>query len=233
MTLLEMLVALAIFGFIGSALYPVIQGALVGRQAATDRVVLATEARRILDRMEQDLVGNWDAGFGGTFPRRFFAEAARGRDLDGEHEILESTTLVARGVTAADAFVGGEDVSALAMDRGDQAQVMWRIDSTGHLLRQERRPPSPDQIDWRNTPSEVLSERATVILEFYEPDAWTGEWSSVPGGSRPGKAPLAVRTTVRVSSAEAGSLELVSTVVLPTMEMMFDPGPGQGKGAKP
>lgn len=227
MTLLEMLVALAIFGFIGSALYPVIQGALVGRQAATERVALATEARRILDRMEQDLLGNWDAGFGGTLPRRFFAEAAGGRDLEAEHDILESTTLVARGVTAADAFVGGEDLSALAMDRGDQAQVLWRIDSSGQLLRQQRRPPSPEQVDWRNTPSEILSERATVILEFYEPDVWLDEWSSVPGGSRPGKAPLAVRTTVRVSTEEAGSLELVSTVVLPTMETMFNPGQGQ------
>jgi len=216
MTLLELLVALAIFAIVGSALFPVLNGALASRLDATERVALDAEARMVLDRLEQDLLANCDVGFPGLLPARFVAPAPRGFGAASERILLEATTLVARGVTAADAFVAGEDVAALAADRGDQAQVRWRIDSSGRLLRQELRPPRTQPVDWDTVPAEVLSERTAIALEFYEPETWLEGWDSGEAGPHRARAPLAVRTTIRVGE-DGGALELVSTVVLPVV----------------
>ena len=229
MTLLEMMVAMAIFAIVGSAIYPVINGAIASRRDATERVMLVAEARMILDRLEQDIVANGDAGFHGPLPARFVVPAP-GRDATAERVILETTTLVARGVTAADAFVAGEDVAALAADRGDQAHVLWRIDASGRLLRQELRPPRPLPVEWTDVPFEVLSERAAVTLECYEQEVWLEAWDSGEAGPHRGRAPLAVRTTVRVADAQAAVLELVSTVVLPVVATAIDPRRAGGRG---
>lgn len=222
LTLLELMVALSIFAVVGTALYPVITGAIGSRKDATARYELVGEARSILDRLEQDIESNIDPGFQGTLPPRFVATAPSGHRSDTDRIVLETTTLVARGVTAADAFVGGEDVSALAIDRGDQAQVRWRMDSSGRLLRQELRPPRIEPVDWTKVPVEVVSERATVLLEFYEPETWLEAWDSGETGIHRGRAPMAVRTTVNVGDGDAEGIELVSTVVLPVVETASD-----------
>jgi len=230
MTLLELLVALSIFAVVGSALYPVITGAIGSRKDATARYQLVAEARTILDRLEQDITSNIESGFAGTLPPRFVATAPSGHRSDTERIVLESTTLVARGVTPADAFVGGEDVAALAVDRGDQAHVLWRIDSSGRLLRQQVRPPRIDPVDWSRIPVEVVSERATLVLEFYEPQTWLEAWDSRETGARRGRAPMAVRTTVNVGDSANEGIELVSTVVLPVVETASDVRrPAQGE----
>jgi hypothetical protein len=187
----------------------------------------------ILDRLEQDLTGNCDLDLdGGTLPPRFRAPAPPSRRSKSAHVLLETTALVARGVTPADAFVGGEDVRALSTDRGDQAQIVWRIDSGGRLVRQEIRPPRIEPVEWDDLPAEVLSERATLAMEFYEPETWLESWDSTESASHRGRAPVAVRTTLEVDGGDLGLLELVSTVVLPVVETSVDlrrSGGGRGK----
>ncbi|MFN2376025.1 MAG: hypothetical protein ABR538_05790, partial [Candidatus Binatia bacterium] len=188
---------------------------------AAARVALAAEARMILDRLEQDLASNVHAGFQGPVPVRFVAAAPRSRDA--ERVLVELTTLVARGVTAADAppaaaQSGDAEGPPSGADRGDLAQVVWRIDASGRLLRQEMRPPRLEPVDWATWPVEVMSERATVALEFYEPTIWIEAWNSGETGATRNRAPLAVRSTLRVGDADNDPIELVSTVVLPTIE---------------
>lgn len=221
MTLLEMLVALSIFAIVGGSLYPVIGGALASRRQATDRVMLDAEARMILDRLEQDIVANCESGFQGAYPPRFLAPAPPSRYTAAQRNVLEATTLVARGVTTADAFVAGEDVAALAADRGDLVHILWSIDRDGRLRRQELRPPRPQPIDWSRVPAEVVSERAAVTLEFYEPETWVEGWDSSPSGAQRGRAPVAVRTSLELAGDDA-TVELVSTVVLPVVESSGD-----------
>jgi prepilin-type N-terminal cleavage/methylation domain-containing protein len=230
MTLLELLVAIAIFGVIGSALYPVITGTLGSRSAATERASIDAEARLILDRLEQDLEGNVDAGFQGERPARFVALSPGGARARGERRILELTTVVARGVTPSDAYFGGEAVAALHVDRGDLAQVLWRIDADGRLLRQELRPPTIDEVDWTRVPVEVLSDRADVVLEHFEEPNWITDWNSVEAGPHRDKAPVAVRTTLAIAEEDGAPFELVSTTLLPVMATSDRPG---RHGARP
>lgn len=230
MTLLELLVAMSIFAVVGSVLYPTVMNTISSRRDATERVALDAEARMILDRLEQDLTGNCDLGLQSSLPPRFRAPAAPSRNSRSERVLLETTTLVARGVTPADAFVGGEDIRALAVDRGDQAQVVWRIDGDGRLVRQELRPPRVEPVEWEDFPVEVLSDRASVSMEFYEPETWLESWDSTESASHRGRAPVAVRTTLEVDGGDLGLLELVSTVVLPVVETSVDlrrPGGGR------
>jgi prepilin-type N-terminal cleavage/methylation domain-containing protein len=222
MTLLELLVATSIFAVVSSVLYPAVMNTIGSRRDATERVALDAEARMILDRLEQDLTGNCNLDLQGTQPPRFRAQAPPSSRSRSARVLLETTTLVARGVTPADAFVGGEDVKALATDRGDQAQVMWRIDSSGRLLRQELRPPRTELVDWERVPFEVLSERALLSMEFYEPQTWLESWDSTESASHRGRAPVAVRTTLEVDGGAVGLVELVSTVVIPVVETSVD-----------
>jgi prepilin-type N-terminal cleavage/methylation domain-containing protein len=216
MTLIELLVALAIFAVVGGTLYPVVTGALTSRADATDRVRVGAEARVILDRLEQDLVGNVDAGHPSPLPPRFVAPPSIGRRNAGERILLETVAVVARGVVATDGIALGQLTESLPADRGDLAQVRWRIDPNGRRLRQEVRPPRRDPVDWTTVPVEVLSDRAEVELEFWEPETWLEAWDSREPGPRNRRAPLAVRSTVRVGGPEG--LELVSSVLLPTVE---------------
>ncbi len=222
MTLLELLVALAIFAIVSSVLYPTVTSTLSSRRDATERVALDAEARMILDRLEQDLTGNCNLDLPGTLPPRFRSVAGASLRSKSARVLLETTTLVARGVTPADAFVAGEDVKALAADRGDQAQVIWRIDSSGQLLRQELRPPRTEPVDWERLPVEVLSERASLSMEFYEPETWLEAWDSTESATHRGRAPRAVRTTLEIDGGELGTRELVSTVVIPVVENSVD-----------
>jgi prepilin-type N-terminal cleavage/methylation domain-containing protein len=236
MTLLEMLVALAIFAIIGAALYPVLFGAIASRRDATGRMHLYSEARAILDRVEQDLRSSIDSGYPPALLPRFVAPPSAGRGFAEERVIVELTTLVARGVTSSDAFVGGEEVGALAIDRGDQAHVLWRIDASGNLVRQEVRPPGVVAVDWTTAPSETLVDDADVRLEFLDAPssggsaAWLDGWDSSEGGPYRGRAPLLVRTTVTVDDQKGEPVVLVSTVVLPTIEAPPAPsGSGHSK----
>lgn len=223
MTLLELLVALSIFAVLGAALMPVLSGAMSSRNEAVNRVALGVEARMILDRLEQDLAAHFDTGFDGALPVRFTAPEPDTSAFAGERVLLETTTLVARGVTLAEAFVGGEDLPVLAVDRGDQAQVVWRIDDAGRLLRQQLRPPRTEPVVWEDVPVEVLSERAELILEFYGDQTWVTAWDSGRLGANRGRVPEAVRSTLRVADDDH-SLELVSTVLLPVLQRADRPG---------
>jgi prepilin-type N-terminal cleavage/methylation domain-containing protein len=230
MTLLELLVALSIFAVIASVLFPVINGALASRSAATERTTLDSEARAILDRLEQDLAGNFDTGFAGNIPPRFYAPEPAGRSADSDHVILETTTLVARGVASADSFVGGEDIPALSIGRGDQAHVLWTIDDEGRLVRQEIRPPAIQPVDWSTVPTEVLSERAGIVLEFYDTEQWLLSWDSGDAGAEHNRAPVAVRATLTMDDGGRTPFELVSTVVIPIVETLSPPRrPGSSK----
>ena len=77
-------------------------------------------------------------------------------------------------------------------------------------------------VDWTKVPVEVLSERATVELEFYDATTWLEAWDSGEAGAHRAHVPVAVRTTVKVGDDDSGSVELVSTVVLPTIATSGD-----------
>lgn len=232
MTLLELLVAIAIFGVLSVAIGPVVTGALRSRAAATERLDIDAEARAVLDRLEQDLLGSFDTGATGQWPPRFVARRRESED-ERPRTVIELTTLVARGVTAVDGFVGGEIVGTLAEDRGDQAQVAWRIDRDGRLLRHEIKPPRAEAVDWEREPFEVISERADVVLEFWEPETWLDAWDAGLPGPLKARVPLAVRATLAVAGEGGLRVDLVSTVVLPPVESSLDPRRGGGGGPPP
>lgn len=137
MTLLELMVALSIFALLAAALSPVLTGALSSRDEATARLDSDAEARAALDRLEQDLVGCFDTGATGQWPPRLVArsrEQATGGSRFGARTLVELTTLVARGVTPIDGFVGGEP------PRSPRRRP--RRPGPGGLAHRRRRPPA-------------------------------------------------------------------------------------------
>lgn len=228
MTLLELLVALGIFAITGAALYPVLIGAISSRRDATERVDVWSSARAVLDRVELDLRGSTDVGIPSQFLPRFLALAPATRGFGEDREVLEMTTLVARGVTSGDTVVAAIEGVAAPLDRGDQAHVRWSIDRDGRLLRQEVKPPRAEQVDWSKVRADVLAVDADLRFEFYETasEAWIDAWNSTEPGPRRDLAPVVVRLTLSLEDGEREPLVLVSTVVLPTVEDPWARGAG-------
>lgn len=232
MTLLELLVAIGIFALAAGALFPVLSGAMSSRRDADAKLRVYGQARGIVDRIERDLVGGFDVGIPSQNLPRLRTPADERVRFGEARVLLEATANTARGVTAVDADLGGDDMPALAPDRGDQAHVLWRIDTDGRLLRQEVRPPRADEVDWSKVPVEVLATDADVRLEFYSPSQWSTSWDTSEAGPQRGVLPLLVRTSVTLRGPTDGAGEdvtLVSTVVLPAVADAYSPRGPMGR----
>lgn|GEM_PF-2026861 len=228
LTLLELLVALAIFAIVGSAIYSTFTTTLRGRDRALQRAQAYSLARSVLDRIESDLRGNIDVGVKGSLLPRFVAPGS-GRGFGSERRptfgndlpLLELTTLSAHGVGAPEGYVADPELEAKTLGRGDQAHVIWRIEEAESdsdrgtaLVRYELKPPRNDTLDLTLATRQVVAENVTVTLDFYTQGQWSEAWDSVAPGSQHNLAPALVRTTVGLAAADEEPVVLVSSSVL-------------------
>ncbi len=232
LTLLELLVALAIFSIVGSAIYSTFTTTLSGRERAMRRAQAYSAARGVLDRIESDLRASLDVAIKGTLLPRFLAPgngsglaAGRRPAFGDEQPLLELTTLSARGVTAPEGYVAIDDLAAKSVDRGDQAHVLWRFEdsdrsfthgseSGSELVRYEVKPPRNETLDLTRAPRQVIAEHVAVRFEFYADGQWGDVWDSVASGPQHDLAPSLVRTTVELDAGDEEPIVLVSSTVL-------------------
>ncbi|MBI5504898.1 MAG: prepilin-type N-terminal cleavage/methylation domain-containing protein [Deltaproteobacteria bacterium] len=251
LTLLELLVALAIFAIVGPAIYSTFTTTLVGRDRALQRAQAYSMARGVLDRIESDLRGNLDAGVKGSLLPRFLAPGAGSdfgagrRSMIGDDGLLlDLTTLSARGVTAPEGYVVTDELAAKSVDRGDQARVVWRLEdpdpdsapgsepgpaSGSTLVRYEIKPPRNETLDLTGVPRQVVAERVAVRLEFYAQGQWTEVWDSLAPGSQRDAAPALVRTTVELDTGDDDPIVLVSSTLI---ALAADKRSGLGPGSQ-
>lgn len=236
LTLLELLVALAIFAVVGPAIYSTFTTTLAGRDRALQRAQAYSMARGVLDRIESDLRGNLDVGVKGSLLARFVAPGSGGgfgagrRSMSGDDPLLlELTTLSARGVTAPEGFVAGDELPAKTIERGDQARVVWRLEDSDQdrepgsapsstrgstLVRYEIKPVRNETLDLTRASRQVIAGHVAVRLDFYAQDQWSEVWDSVAPGSQRDAAPALVRTTVELDAGDDEPIVLVSSTVL-------------------
>ncbi|HYC57565.1 MAG TPA: prepilin-type N-terminal cleavage/methylation domain-containing protein [Candidatus Binatia bacterium] len=219
LTLLELMVAIAIFSVVGTAIYSTFVTAITTRDYATERSRRYAHARNAMDRLEQDLRGSFDSQLrGNVVPPRLRAPLADDSMLGDERLVLEMTTVSARGVIAPEAFLATpqlDEVARLTTDRGDQAHVRWVIDENGDLLRYELRPVRAETIDWTIAPFEIVARDVDVHLEFYDRTQWLRFWDSNEPGDQQHRVPMLVRTQLETTGVDEQRVTLVSSVVIP------------------
>jgi type II secretion system protein J len=210
-TLLELLVAIAVFSISILAFYGSFTRAAELRSLAAERARLAAVGRRVVDRLESDLRGAGDSGYVRSDLPLFLAPAADSFSLADERRLLlDLTTWSARGVTAPEALWTLEDGPA---DRGDQARVRWFLTREGSLLRSELRPPRV--IDERDPPPaeiEFATGIASLAFRFWDGREWRDDWDAAASPATASKLPLFVETSLVLEGDDVTPLELVSTV---------------------
>jgi len=242
LTLLELMVALAIFSIVGAALYSTFTATLTGRERAVERAHAYSLARGVLDRMESDLRASIDVAVRGTLLPRFVAPGSgsgfasrrgfvsgRSSMIRDDHLLLDLTTLSARGVTAPEGYVANDELAATLVDRGDQARVVWRYEDadtdpahrtagdsvTGSaLVRYEMKPPRSEEFDPTHARRQVVADHVSVRLDFYDEEQWGDVWDSAGPGPQHNVAPTMVRTTVELDTGDEDPIVLVSSTVL-------------------
>lgn len=243
LTLLELLVALAIFSIVGAAIYSTFTTAVRGRDRALERAQQYAVARSVLDRVESDLRGSIDVSIRGTLLPRFVAPGSAGSfasrrgffsgrstSMSDDRLVVDLTTLSARGVTAPEGYVANDELAAAMTDRGDQARVVWRYEDadTGDggrsrpgsggrsaLVRYEIKPPRNEEFDPTRARRQVIASDVVVRLDFYDDEEqWADVWDSVGPGPQHDLTPVVVRTRVELDAGDDEPVVLVSSTVL-------------------
>lgn len=143
LTLLEMMIALGIFGIVAAILFGSFTRILEARDHAGRRAETYANARVLFDWLEQDLKGSLSVK---TYPAgvQVFSSSGHGGEdtLTADQPVLDLTVRTSRKTGVVRAGDGEE----LALNHADQARVRYRVEAgeePGHLeiVRYEWRPP--------------------------------------------------------------------------------------------
>ncbi|HZO87603.1 MAG TPA: prepilin-type N-terminal cleavage/methylation domain-containing protein [Chthonomonadaceae bacterium] len=176
-TLLEVIVALVIFGVISFATGLALSVALRAHTASTQRQEDQEEASALFATLSRDLTAAY--GSLNDPDSVFIAGGGQGPRAAGG-SLLLLTTLSHRIEAEANPAGGAQDESA-ALPQSDCALVRYDLDAnTGTLLRVENAVPNP-QVVMQATPSptNILSRRVLALnLRFWDANAraWRSDW---------------------------------------------------------
>lgn len=216
LTLLELLVAVAIFAVTGAALYPTVTSALAARRDALERARSHALARAILERAESDVAGCFDVGIASSYLPLLVIDDPERAGFGDERAVAELTTVDARGTASPDAPVMGDELAVVVHDRGDQSHVLWRLEEGGELARYEVRPPRGEEVDWSEARRRSYGDGASLALRVFFEEEWRSSWHAASGGNESGRLPERVRLEVRVDDGEREPVVLVSSVAMPS-----------------
>jgi prepilin-type N-terminal cleavage/methylation domain-containing protein len=214
-TLLEMLVALAVFGVVAAILFQSFTRTLEARDHAGRRAEVFASARVVFDWLEHDLKGSLSVR---TYPAGLTVFSSSGHAADdtltADEPLLDLTVRTARRT----GVVRRDDGEELALNQADQARVRYRIESGEEdggldLVRYEWRPPLEE------APG---SEMRTVIsggvryldLRFETRGAVTERWDQRSGVAS-AAGPRIVEIRLALDGPDGRVDEFATSVLIP------------------
>jgi general secretion pathway protein J len=209
-TLLELLVALAIFTVIGAAAYTGLFAVLEARDATRAESERLAAVQYAVDTFVDDLTQATDRSVRSVQPRQRAPLYAPGPDI-------EPLLAVTRG--------GWPNPAGLP--RSTLARVEWLLDDR-QLLRQTRaRPDAPDQVE--PVRRRVLERVDAVDLRFQDAEGeWSPRWPPLNAPDSAAMLPRAVEVTLEL--ADWG--EVRRLVALPPGDGPRSPIPADGTGGQ-
>ena len=225
-TLLEMLVALAVFGIVASVLYGTFSSTLESRDYAVARTELFARARLAFDWLEQDLEGSLSVAIYPSGKPRFLSS---GSDLSETPDLplLELTVRTARRA----ATLSGPRDEAPGAALVDQALVVYRVEELEDddlvglalaadgerprgLVRYELRPPLDGDVD-AALRTVIVRDLASIQLVFDDRGTTLERWEAGDSLSLRSRGPRVVDIRLRLKDREGSSAELTTAVLVP------------------
>lgn len=223
-TLLEMLVALAVFGIVAAVLYESFTRTLAARAAAAERSQTFATARAAFDWLERDLKGSLSVTLYPTGSTVFSSSGHGAEDtLAADEPLLDLTVRTARRT----AIVRNSEGEELASNMADQARVRYLVESASadlpdpagvdpgvDLVRYEWRPPV-DEVAAQTALRTVVARRVhSVDFRFETRGAVTDRWEQIlTGGS--GGGPRLVEIRIVLVEATGALAEFATSVSMP------------------
>jgi prepilin-type N-terminal cleavage/methylation domain-containing protein len=217
-TLLEMLVALAVFGIVATVLFQSFTKTLEARDYAGRRAEIYAGARAVFDWLEVDLKGSLSVKAYPAPPgvELFSSTGHGGADtLFADQPLLDLTVRTSRNT----AVLRGEGGEELATNMADQARVRYQVEEsdteTGGLalVRYEVRPPleQAPNAELRT----VIAERILSIdFRFETRGAISEQWDQRSGAAA-GAGPRLVEIRLSLAGDDGAVAEFVTSVLLP------------------
>lgn len=225
-TLLEMLVAVAIFGIVASVLYGSFSRTLEARNLAGKRSEVYATARVAIDWLEQDLKGSLSVELYPLGRPRFFSTGHGGEDtVSADDPLLDLTVRTARRTAA----IRDEDGQELAATMADQSRVVYRVeeeteaffeslrrpgDTSLNLVRYEIRPPLQEGIE-QSLRTVVARGVRTIDLAFEDRGSILERWEQTEGSGLGVNGPRVVEIRLVIDDAEGNPAEFVTSVLIP------------------
>ncbi|MEE8312286.1 MAG: prepilin-type N-terminal cleavage/methylation domain-containing protein [Candidatus Binatia bacterium] len=219
-SLLEMLVAMAIFAIIASLLYGTFSRTAGARRYVEERAAVYSLARSSISWLERDIEAAFSAH---TYPvgdRRFVSAGRVERETtDDETPLLDVTTATSLGTTPLEApgfIIEGR------REQVDQARVVYRLeeppDDDGDvygldLVRYDFRPARLEDLEEASR-AVVARHIQAVELRFFDGLTWWESWDSRRGQTNAGRAPRMVETRVTIATLDEDPVTFVSGVAL-------------------
>jgi len=225
-TLLELLVAVAIFGVVASVLYGSFNRTLEARNLAGERAEIYTTARVALDWLEQDLKGSLSVDVYLTGKPRFFSTGHGGEDtLTADDPLLDLTVRTARRTAVLRDEAGKELATTLA----DQSRVIYRVEEdtddlldavprlTGSglaLVRYEIRPPLEEGIE-RSLRTVVARGLRSIDLAFEDRGTIVDRWEQGEESAAGVNGPRIAEIRLVIDDADGNPAEFATSVLIP------------------
>lgn len=225
-TLLEMLVAVAIFGIVASVLYGSFSRTLEARNLAGERAEVYATARVAMDWLEQDLKGSLSVNLYPLGRARFFSTGHGGEDtVSADDPLLDLTVRTARRTAAIRNEAGQE----LAVTMADQSRVVYRVeeeadpfleslrppgDNSLDLVRYEIRPPLEEGIE-QSLRTVVARGVRTIDLAFEDRGSILERWEQTEESGLGVNGPRLVEIRLVIDDAEGNPTEFVTSVLIP------------------
>ena len=225
-TLLEMLVALAVFGIVATVLYGTFTRTIESRDYAASRTELFARARLAFDWLEQDLEGSLSVAIYPTAKPRFLSS---GTDL-AETADLPILDLTVRTARHSAAVTGARD-EAPGAALVDQARVVYRVedleDDDLHglkladdgerprgLVRYELRPPLDGDMD-AALRTVIVRDLASIQLVFDDRGAKLDRWEPEDTLALRSRGPRLVDIRLTLKDRDGTTTELTTAVLVP------------------
>jgi prepilin-type N-terminal cleavage/methylation domain-containing protein len=225
-TLLEMLVAVAIFGVVAAVLYNSFNRTLEARNLAGERAEIYAAARVTMDWLEQDLKGALSVDMYMKGKPRFFSTGHAGEDtVSADQPLLDLTVRTARRA----AVLRNEAGEELAAPRADQSRVVYRIEeatddprdvleragSTGLVLaRYEIRPPLEEGIDG-SLRTVIARGVRTIDLSFEDRGTSLESWEQSEDSASGINGPRVVEIRLVLEDRGGKASEFATSVLVP------------------
>jgi prepilin-type N-terminal cleavage/methylation domain-containing protein len=225
-TLLEMLVAVAIFGVVASVLYGSFSRTLDARNLAGERAAIYATARVAMDWLEQDLKGSLSVDVYMKGKPRFFSTGHGGEDtVSADDPLLDLTVRTARRGAAIRTEAGEELATTLA----DQSRVVYRVEeeseefldapiragSTGLVLaRYEIRPPLEEGVE-RSLRTVVARGIRSIDLSFEDRGTILDRWEQTEESASGVNGPRVVEIRLVLDDEDGNPSEFATSVLIP------------------